>query len=139
MWSALQNLNGPDIKSISDLRTYHRGTWSLLQRTHAHDLTQIGDQFDVELAPLEREDYDNFYADESFIDDFPLPELTGSMLQRKYSTWKEYTQDKDPSTLPEGQPLTWHPIDDKMNAKYRNTWINLPISGSVFLFSSVTG
>jgi hypothetical protein len=73
-----------------------------------------------------KEDYDNFYAEMSFIDEFPLPDLTGSLLSKKYSTWDEYKKDKDPSTLPQKQPLTWHPIDDPMNMRYNNQWTDLP-------------
>lgn len=81
-----------------------------------------------------QEDYDNFYADLSFIDEFPLPEPTGSSLQQKYSTWDEYKKDKDPSTLPERQPLTWNPIDDKMNTENTNVYKDLPVFQCVFFF-----
>ena len=102
--------------------------WALLQKTHAPGLSFTGERFDVNLAPLVQDDYDNFYADLSFIDDFPLPELTGSLLQKRYSTWDEYKKDKDPLTLPKEKPLTWHPVDDKMNTVYKNTWVDLPSS-----------
>ncbi|KAF5321499.1 hypothetical protein D9619_000349 [Psilocybe cf. subviscida] len=119
-----------DKNSEEELRVFHRGTWALLQKTHAYNLSQVFNwKFDVDLVPLLQEDYDNLYTDLSFIVEFPLPELTGSLLQRKYSTWEEYTKDKDPLTLPRKQPLTWHPIDDEMNVKYVNNWIDLPTSG----------
>jgi hypothetical protein len=98
----------------------------------------IPEGFDVNLVPLVKEDYDDFYADLSFIDEFPLPELTGSLLQKKYSTWDEYKKCKDPSTLPERCPPTWNPIDDEMNLNtardmYTNLYVDLPRTGYVRL------
>ncbi|KAF5320976.1 hypothetical protein D9619_000354 [Psilocybe cf. subviscida] len=116
-------------KDSKELRTYHRGIWALLQKTYAPGLSLTKEGDDVKLVLLVKGDYDDFYADMDFIEEFPLPELTGSLLQRRYSTWDEYKKDKDPSMLPEKQPLTWHPIDDDINTKYPNYFADLPRSG----------
>jgi hypothetical protein len=107
--------------------------WALFEKAHSakrwqDDELTLG--LETMLVPVLQEDYDNFYADQSFLEDFPLPRFTGSLLQPKYDSWEEYKQGKDPVDIPLEQPFTWNPIDDMLNT-FTNAFTQTPLSGYV--------
>lgn len=102
--------------------------WALYEMGRWRQDQELTEGHEIKLVPVLKEDYDNFYADQSFLEDFPLPQFTGSLLQLKYNSWEEYKQGKDPVDIPLEQPSTWNPIDDKLNT-FPNGFTQTPIAG----------
>lgn len=124
-----------------DIHTYHRGMWSMIEQTYHDNYDDSATDIEIKLAPITRTDVTDYYSDWSFRDEFPIPELTGSLLSRQYNTWDEYLQDEEPSEIPVSTPITWNPIDAELNSmpsaiKMRELVEEWPISGSVMSFVS---
>lgn len=107
-----------------DLQTYHQGMWALFQKAlDAKNISKfitdgyIMEGYEIKLAPVLQQDYDEFYTDQAFLEEFPLPEFTGSLLALKYCSWEDYKKGKDPADIPLEQPVTWNPIDDELNKR----------------------
>lgn len=93
--------------------------WALFEKVLvAKDMSKFMlEGYETKLAPILQQDYDDFYADQAFLDEFPLPQFTGTFLSLKYCSWEEYKKGRDPADIPLEQPVTWNPIDDQVNKK----------------------
>lgn len=90
--------------------------WALFEKAlDAKDMSQdMLEGYEVQLVPVLKQDYD-FYVDQAFLEEFPLPQFTGFLLPLKYCSWEYYEEGKDPADVPHEQPMTWNPIDDEVN------------------------
>lgn len=108
----------------------------MIEQTYYDNYDDNATDIEIKIAPLTRTDVQDYYSDQSFRDEFPIPHLTGSLLTRQYSTWDEYIKDKERSEIPTHVPISWNPIDADVNSipsaiMMRELVEEWPMSGSV--------